>query len=151
MQAALLQARQCLRASPLPSDVPVGAVCVADNKIIGAGHNMRELRRDPAAHAEVLALQQAARRLGSWHLENVMLYVTLEPCFMCAGAIWQARVGRVVFGAWDARAGACGSVYDVPRDPRLNHLTQVRGGVREEECREMLVEFFRAKRNEPRQ
>jgi len=146
MQAALTQAKQCLRKSPLPSDVPVGAVCVFQNKIIGAGHNMRELRNDPAAHAEVIALQQAARHLHSWHLENVTLYVTLEPCFMCAGAIWQARLSRLVFGAWDIKAGACGSIYDVPRDPRLNHQMQMRGGVMEEECKILLQDFFKTKR-----
>lgn len=146
MQAAISQAKQCLRNSPLPSDVPVGAVCVLGHKIIGFGHNMRELRSDPAAHAEVLALQQAARHLHSWHLEKVTLYVTLEPCAMCAGAIWQSRLERLVFGAWDARAGACGSIYDIPRDPRLNHQMQVRGGVMEEECGELLRTFFRHKR-----
>lgn len=114
--------------------------------MIGAGHNMRELCNDPAAHAEVIALQQAARHLHSWHLENVILYVTLEPCFMCAGAIWQARLSRLVFGAWDTKAGACGSIYDVPRDPRLNHQMQVRGGVMEEECGELLRRFFHNKR-----
>ena len=107
---------------------------------------MRELRDDPAAHAEVIALQCAARHLRSWHLEKVTLYVTLEPCFMCAGAIWQSRLARLVFGAWDAKAGACGSIYDVPRDPRLNHQMQVRGGVMEEECRKILHEFFLDKR-----
>ncbi len=146
MQAALTQANQCLRKPPLPTDVPIGAVCVLDNKIIGVGHNMRELRGDPAAHAEVLALQQAARHLQSWHLEKVTLYVTLEPCAMCAGAIWQSRLSRLVFGAWDAKAGACGSIYDIPRDPRLNHQMQVRGGVMEEECKMLLQNFFKAKR-----
>jgi tRNA(adenine34) deaminase len=146
MQAAMTQAKQCLRKPPLLSDVPVGAVCVFENKIIGSGHNMRELRGDPAAHAEVIALQQAARHLHSWHLEKVTLYVTLEPCFMCAGAIWQSRLSRLVFGTWDAKAGACGSIYDIPRDPRLNHQMQMRGGVMEEKCGEILQEFFRNKR-----
>jgi tRNA(adenine34) deaminase len=146
MQAALTQAKLCLRPLPLPTDVPIGAVCVFQNKIIGSGHNMRELRNDPAAHAEVIALQQAARHLQSWHLEKVTLYVTLEPCFMCAGAIWQARLSRLVFGAWDSKAGACGSIYDIPRDPRLNHQMQVRGGVMEEECGELLRQFFCKKR-----
>lgn len=107
---------------------------------------MRELRNDPAAHAEVLALQQAARYLHSWHLEKVTLYVTLEPCAMCAGALWQSRLSRLVFGAWDIKAGACGSIYDIPRDPRLNHQMQVRGGAMEEECKTVLQEFFKAKR-----
>jgi len=146
MQVALFHARQCLRRPPLAVDVPVGAVCVRENRLIGAASNMRELRGDPAAHAEVLALQQAARAVGNWQLQDVSLYVTLEPCCMCAGAIWQARVARLVFGAWDDKAGACGSLYDVPRDPRLNHQTQLRGGVMEAECKALLQEFFHQRR-----
>jgi len=147
MQVALNQARQCLRQPPLAMDVPVGAVCVRENSLIGVASNLRELRRDPSAHAEILALQQAARARGRWQLQDVTLYVTLEPCCMCAGAIWQARIARVVFGTWDEKAGACGSLYDVPRDPRLNHQTQLRGGVMEEECKALLQEFFQARRS----
>ncbi|MBV9868515.1 MAG: nucleoside deaminase [Abitibacteriaceae bacterium] len=131
------------------SDVPVGAVCVWQGEIIGRGHNRREVERDPTAHAEVLALQAAATHLGDWHLTGVMLYVTLEPCVMCAGAIWLARVEQVVFGAWDERAGACGSVFDIVRDPRLNHRPQLRGGVLADECAALLKEFFATQRKPP--
>ena len=169
MREALQEARQCLRPQPLApaatlsnpsfannpapnlgltrqSDVPVGALCVLGGAIVGRGHNRREIERDPTAHAEVLALRAAAQQLGDWRLENVTLYVTLEPCVMCAGAIWLARVGRVVFGAWDERAGACGSLFDVARDPRLNHRPQLRGGVLAEECAALLREFFSSRR-----
>ena len=147
MQEALTEARLCLReSSSLPNDVPIGAICVKDNQIIGRGHNRRELDYDPTAHAEVLALRSAAQSLKNWHLEGVTLYVTLEPCPMCAGAIWLSRLQRVVFGAWDTRAGACGSLFDIPRDPRLNHRPQVRGGVLETECAALLQEFFAQRR-----
>ena len=154
MRAALDEAQKCLRSSPQPSapnthkdDVPVGAVCVRGKAIIVIAHNRRELDNDPTAHAELLALREAARVLNKSHLNDVTLYVTLEPCVMCAGAIWLARVGRVVFGAWDKKAGACGSMLDVPRDPRLNHRPQVRGGVLESECEAILRTFFEARRN----
>jgi tRNA(adenine34) deaminase len=145
MQAALAEARQCLRTAS-PSDVPIGAVCVLGNKIVGRGHNRRELDNDPTAHAEVLALRAASQTVNNRHLEGVTLYVTLEPCPMCAGAIWLSRIERVVFGAWDARAGACGSLFDIPRDPRLNHRPQLRGGVLETECAALLQEFFQQRR-----
>lgn len=154
MSVALEEACLCLRSLPsvagepnLPSDVPVGAICVHQNQIIARGHNRRELERDPTAHAEVLALRGAAAALGDWHLSGVTLYVTLEPCPMCAGAIWLARLGRVVFGAWDEKAGGCGSVFDIPRDPRLNHRPQMKGGVLENECAALLEEFFRERRS----
>jgi tRNA(adenine34) deaminase len=155
MREALAEARQCLRSSPPASngqssivdrqcpDVPVGAVCVHDGRVIGRGQNRREVDGDPTAHAEVLALRAAAQALGQWRLEGVTLYVTLEPCPMCAGAIWLARPDRVVFGAWDPAAGAAGSLFDILRDPRLNHRPQVRGGVLEEECAALLKSFFR--------
>ena len=127
-------------------DVPVGALCVLNNQIIGRGHNQREIGHDPTAHAEVLALRSAAEHLQSRRLAGVTLYVTLEPCAMCAGAIWLARAERVVFGAWDARAGACGSVFDILRDPRLNHRPQLKGGVLSDECAALLSEFFAARR-----
>jgi tRNA(adenine34) deaminase len=147
MQEALNEARLCLREpSSLPDDVPIGALCVKDNQIISRGHNRREVDKDPTAHAEILALREAAVCLDDWHLHGVTLYVTLEPCPMCAGALWLSRIERVVFGAWDARAGACGSVFDVPRDPRLNHRPQVRGGVLENECAALLHEFFHGRR-----
>ncbi len=142
MREALHEAQKCLRFNAQPSDVPVGALCVLDNQIIGRGHNRREADQNPTSHAELLAIQEAAQHLNSRHLDNVTLYVTLEPCPMCAGAIWLARISRVVFGAWDERAGACGSVFDIARDPRLNHRPQVRGGVLEEECKALLQDFF---------
>lgn len=146
MAEALREAMHCLRGNRDQDDVPVGAICVRDDVVIGRGHNQRELLRDPTAHAEVLALRAAAAYLGDWHLTGVTLYVTLEPCAMCAGAIWLARLERVVFGAWDTRAGACGSLFDIPRDPRLNHRPQLRGGVREQECSALLRDFFAGQR-----
>ena len=146
MRLALGEARHCLRLAPLPDDVPIGALCVFNGAIIGRGHNGRQLLNDPTAHAETLALREAARALGTSHLNGVTLYVTLEPCAMCAGALWLARAERVVFGAWDDKAGACGSVFDVARDPRLNHQIQVRGGVLQDECAALLQSFFSARR-----
>ena len=166
MREALFEARKCLRAidastrnfqtpspnpqsaigNPQPNDVPVGAVCVYQNRIIARAHNQRELNADPTAHAEVLALREAARVLATRHLEKVALFVTLEPCPMCAGALCLSRIGRVVFGAFDEKAGACGSVFDIARDPRLNHRPQLRGGVLEEECGALLTEFFASTR-----
>lgn len=128
-------------------DVPVAALVVDDRgEVIGAGRNERELRHDPTAHAEVLALREAAAGRDDWHLEGCTLVVTLEPCVMCAGAVLAARIPTVVFGAWDEKAGAGGSVYDVLRDRRLNHRVEVFPGVLAEECGEVLLDFFRAKR-----
>ena len=128
-------------------DVPIGAVVVsASGRVLGAGHNERELREDPTAHAEILALRRAARALGSWRVLDATLYVTLEPCAMCAGAIVLSRVPRVVFGCSDPKAGAAGSVLDVLAEPRLNHRPEVLGGVLEEECAEALRAFFRERR-----
>ena len=124
-------------------DVPVGAVVVdATGRILGAGRNERELRNDPTAHAEVVALRAAAAATGDWHLTDATLVVTLEPCIMCAGAILAARVPRVVFGAWDEKAGAVGSVYDVLRDRRLPHRVEVIAGVEAEACGRLLTDFF---------
>jgi tRNA(adenine34) deaminase len=124
-------------------DVPVGAVVVdAGGAVLGRGHNAREAHGDPTAHAEILALRAAAERGGSWRLGGCTLVVTLEPCTMCAGAIVLARLRRVVLGAWDPKAGACGSTRDVVRDRRLNHRVEVVGGVREEECGQLLRDFF---------
>jgi tRNA(adenine34) deaminase len=127
-------------------DIPIGAVVVRDGAVIGRGHNERELREDPTAHAETLALREAAAALGSWRVLDCTLYVTLEPCAMCAGAIVLARVPRVVFGAPDPKAGAAGSVLDVLDEPRLNHRPVVVAGVLGEECGELLRAFFRARR-----
>ncbi len=145
MRAALDEAQLCLRLDS-PDDVPVGAVCVYENQIIARAHNRREIDCDPLAHAEVLCLRAASQVLATRFLSEVTLYVTLEPCPMCAGAIWLSRLQRVVFGAWDERAGACGSLLDIPRDPRLNHRPQLRGGVLQGECEQLLREFFSGKR-----
>ncbi len=127
-------------------DVPVGAVVVRDGTVVGRGHNRREVDQDPTAHAEVLAIREAAATLGSWRLEGCTLGVTLEPCTMCAGAIVLARVPVVVYGATDPKAGAAGSLYDVLDDDRLNHRCEVEAGVRGEECGDLLRAFFRARR-----
>ena len=126
--------------------MPVGAVAVVDGRVVAARHNERELRGDPVAHAEVLALQDAAAALGSWRLDAVTLVVTLEPCPMCAGALVAGRVGRLVFGAADPKAGACGSLYNLCADPRLNHEVPVTAGVLADECSRLLVDFFDARR-----
>jgi tRNA(adenine34) deaminase len=128
-------------------DVPVGAVVVdAGGRVLGAGHNEREARSDPTAHAEVLALRAAAAALGTWRVHDATLYVTLEPCAMCAGAIVLARVPRVVFGTTDPKAGAAGSVVDLLDHPALNHRPAVVGGVLQPQCAALLVDFFRARR-----
>jgi tRNA(adenine34) deaminase len=127
----------------LTGDVPVGAVVVGPGgDVIGEGCNAREAWNDPTAHAELLAIRQASAALGTWRLDGCTLAVTLEPCTMCAGALVLARVPRLVFGAWDPKAGATGSVFDVVRDRRLNHRVEVVGGVREEECSAVLQAFF---------
>ncbi|MFJ4160857.1 tRNA adenosine(34) deaminase TadA [Microbacterium testaceum] len=134
-------------AAAADGDVPVGAVVVdAAGEVIGEGRNLREVTGDPTAHAEVVALREAARRLGTWHLAECTLVVTLEPCVMCAGAILQARIERVVFGSWDAKAGAAGSLYDVLRDRRLPHRVEVVGGVEEERASDRLCAFFEDRR-----
>jgi tRNA(adenine34) deaminase len=144
MGLALDEARLALE----HGDVPIGAVVLrdADGEVIGRGHNEREHRQDPTAHAEVLALQQAAAAVGSWRVLGCTLLVTLEPCAMCAGAIVLARVPRVVYGCTDPKAGAAGSVLDVLAEPRLNHRPEVIGGVRAEECAELLRRFFAERR-----
>ncbi|MEZ5231645.1 MAG: tRNA adenosine(34) deaminase TadA [Acidimicrobiales bacterium] len=142
MELALAEARLALE----HGDVPVGAVVVVDGEVVGRGHNERERRQDPTAHAEVLALQQAAAAVGSWRLGGATVVVTLEPCVMCAGALLSARVGRVVFGADDPKAGAAGSLYNVFADPRLNHEIPLRARVRAEECGALLTDFFEARR-----
>ncbi|MCT1458194.1 tRNA adenosine(34) deaminase TadA [Aestuariimicrobium sp. p3-SID1156] len=139
MDAALEFARRAL----LHADVPIGAVVVdAQGRVIAGACNERELHHDPTAHAEVLALRRAAERLGTWRLEGCTLVVTLEPCTMCAGALVLARVQRLVFGAFDEKAGAVASLFDVVRDARLNHRPEVVSGVRVEESAELLREFF---------
>src|SRR5256714_8536330 len=127
-------------------DVPIGAVVVKDGEVIGAGHNERELRADPTAHAELIALREAARTLSSWRVLDSVLYVTLEPCAMCAGAIVLARVPRVVFGTTDPKAGAAGSVLNVLAEPRLNHRPQVESGLLAEDCADLLRAFLGSQR-----
>ncbi|WP_432156488.1 tRNA adenosine(34) deaminase TadA [Streptomyces sp. bgisy153] len=141
MRLALDEARLAGRCG----DVPVGAVVLAADgtTVLGTGHNEREATGDPTAHAEVLALRRAAERLGRWRLTDCTLVVTLEPCTMCAGAIVQSRVDRVVYGARDDKAGAVGSLWDVVRDRRLNHRPEVIAGVLEDDCARLLTDFFR--------
>lgn len=152
MQEAITEATLALRAQGevgelLPDDVPIGAVILNDaGEIIGRGHNQRELTGDPTAHAEVLAIREAAQEVGEWRLENCTLVVTLEPCIMCAGAIVLARIPRIVIGAWDDKGGATGSVWDLVRDPAVNHFTEVISGVRQHECAALLTDFFKAQR-----
>jgi len=142
MRLALREAEAALE----HDDVPIGAVVVRDGEVIGAGHNERELRQDPTAHAEILALREASRALGSWRVLDAVLYVTLEPCAMCAGAVVLARVARVVYGTVDPKAGAAGSVLDVLAQPRLNHRPDVAAGLLAEECAALLTEFFGSRR-----
>ena len=123
-------------------EVPVGAILVQKNTIIARGHNQREWQQDPTAHAEMLVMQQAANRLHSWRLIDTTLYVTLEPCLMCAGAMLQARISRLVFGTVDRKAGACGSLFTVHQDSRLNHQIDILHGIHEKSCRHILQEFF---------
>ena len=136
------------RAARDAGEVPIGAVVLGSaGEVLGVGHNEREATHDPTAHAEVVALRAAAARLGTWRLEGCTLAVTLEPCPMCAGATWLARVERLVFGAWNEEYGAAGSLWDVVRDRRLNHRPEVVGGVLAEECSALLSDFFRTRRS----
>ena len=140
MRSAIAVAKSALKTA----DVPVGALIVdGENNIIATGYNEREAHQDPTAHAEIVAIRRAAQKLGTWRLAECKLVVTLEPCAMCAGAIAQSRIGTLVFGAWDEKAGAVGSVWDVLRDPRAIHKMEVIGGVLEAECAELLTSFFR--------
>lgn len=137
--------RQAIKEAELASlagEVPVGAVCVIDGKVIARGRNERESGNDPTSHAEMLAIRRASQALGSWRLTGCTLYVTLEPCLMCGGAIINSRIDRVVFGPYDPKAGAFGSLYNVGADPRLNHETSITGGVLEEISGKLLSEFF---------
>jgi tRNA(adenine34) deaminase len=144
MEFALAEARE----APAHDDVPVGAVVarIDTGEVLARRHNERELAHDPTAHAEVLALRDAAAALGTWRLEECALVVTIEPCPMCAGAATAARIGAVVFGAPDPKAGACGSLYNLPVDPRLNHETEVVDGIRAAEAAELLADFFADRR-----
>ena len=147
MSRALDHAREAVRLG----EVPVGAVVVHEGVAIAEAHNRRELDQDPTAHAELLAIRAAARALGSWRLEGCTLYVTLEPCAMCAGALVLARLPALVFGAADPKAGAVGSLYDIARDDRLNHRVEVTSGILADESAELLTRFFRSRRAKSRQ
>lgn len=138
MEYALKEAEQALRRK----EVPIGAVIVREGRILGKGYNQIESLQDPTAHAEMIAVTAAATALGGRRLEQCTLYVTLEPCPMCAGAIVAARIPRLVFGAWDPKAGACGTLYNIVQDTRLNHRVELVGGILEERCGGMLKDFF---------
>ncbi len=142
MRMALEEAR----AAAGKDEVPVGCVVVREDEVIGRGHNLRESAADPTAHAEIVALRRAAEALGRWHLDGATLYCTVEPCCMCAGALVNARVARLVYGVADPKSGACGSIFDVPREPRLNHRLEVRAGVLEQEALALLRRFFASRR-----
>jgi tRNA(adenine34) deaminase len=142
MRLALREAERALE----HGDVPIGSVVTRDGEVIASAPNERELRGDPTAHAEILALREASDRLGSWRLLDTVLYVTLEPCAMCAGAIVLGRVPRVIYGATDPKAGAAGSVFDVLAEPRLNHRPEVAGGLLAEDSAALLQEFFATRR-----
>ena len=143
--------REALREAELAAadgEVPVGAILVRDNTIVARGRNARERQQDPTAHAELIVIQEAAEQLQSWRLTGTTLYVTLEPCLMCAGAMLQARIPRLVFSAWDPKAGACGSLFRLHEDPRLNHQIAVTSGVLENESRDLLQRFFQRLRQD---
>lgn len=142
MKKALEQAKRAY----MIGEVPVGAVVVKDGAIISRGYNMRETKKDPTAHAELIAMKSAAKKLNSWRLSGCTLYVTLEPCPMCSGVIINSRIDKVVFGAYDAKAGCCTTLYHLCNDERFNHRAQILGGVMQESCAEILSNFFKEKR-----
>lgn len=142
MHCALAQAQK----AALEQEVPIGAVVVCNNTILSAAHNLRQHSHNPSDHAEFIAMLQAAKKLDSWHLERCCVYVTLEPCLMCAGLMLNARIARCVFGAYDQKAGACGSLYNVSNDFRLNHSFELKGGVLADESAILLQQFFKHKR-----
>ena len=144
MDEALVEAKIALK----KNEVPVGSVIVWKDKIIGRGHNLRESSGDPTAHAEMIAIEEAAKFLGGWRLSGAALYVTLEPCIMCMGAIVQARISQLVFGPFDEKGGACGSLYDIANDKRLNHIVKVVSGVKSEEASSLLKTFFKERRKD---
>lgn len=135
--------------APAVGEIPIAALIVQGNQVLAQAHNYRELWQDPTAHAEIIAIRAAATALGTWRLTDTTLYVTVEPCSMCIGAIILARVSRVVFGAKDPKGGACGSVFDLSAEPRLNHRVAVTGGVLEQECQAFIQKFFKELREAP--
>jgi tRNA(adenine34) deaminase len=142
MQLALEAAKR----APALGEVPIGAILVQDGQVLAQAHNLREVWQDPTAHAEVVAIREAATRLGTWRLTGTTLYVTVEPCAMCIGAIILSRIDRLIFGAKDPKAGACGSIFNLPEERRLNHRVEVVGGVLEQESQDLLQAFFRGLR-----
>ncbi len=143
MQLALREAQKAAKRQ----EIPVGAVALIKDKIIARSHNLRETKQDPLGHAEIYLLSKVSKKLKRWRLSDVTIYVTLEPCLMCMGAMIQARVGKLVFGCKDPKAGACGSLYDLSSDVRLNHKIEVTSGVLEKECSQILSEFFKKLRS----
>lgn len=143
MQEALDQAQEAAEAG----EVPVGAVIVRDGQIIAKAHNMTEQMKDPTAHAEILAIRQAAKALGGWRLTGCQMFVTTEPCSMCAGAIVWARIEKLYIGTMDPKAGACGSVFNIPQEEKLNHRVEIENGLMEEECSQLMKTFFKKIRN----
>ena len=143
MQEALDQAQEAAEAG----EVPVGAVIVRDGQIIAKAHNMTEQMKDPTAHAEILAIRQAAKALGGWRLTGCQMFVTTEPCSMCAGAIVWARIEKLYIGTMDPKAGACGSVFNIPQEKKLNHNVEIEKGLMEEECSQLMKTFFKKIRN----
>lgn len=139
MRLALRQAAL----APEVGEIPIAAILVHRGEVLASAHNYREISQDPTAHAEMIVIRRAAERLGTWRLTETTLYVTVEPCSMCAGAIIQSRIGRLVFGARDPKAGACGSIFDIPAEHRLNHRVEVVGGLLERECQTLLRKFFK--------
>jgi tRNA(adenine34) deaminase len=145
------KALQAARKAEAQGEVPIGAVVVRDGLVLATGYNLRESKHDPTAHAELIAIRQASRRAGAWRLTGATLYVTLEPCPMCMGAIILARLDRLVFGSFDPKAGAAGSLFDLTNDSRLNHRLPVTSGVRQQECSALLSDFFRDMRARKRE
>lgn len=139
MKEALAEAKKAAAAG----EVPVGAVIVKDGEIIGRGHNETETAKDPTAHAEMIAIRQAAKNLGGWRLTGCTMYVTTEPCSMCAGAIVWSRISRLFIGAMDPKSGACGSVFNIPQESRLNHFVEIETGLMQEECSSLMKSFFK--------
>ncbi|NPV43734.1 MAG: nucleoside deaminase [Firmicutes bacterium] len=139
MKEALNEAQKAIE----KGEIPIGAVVTRGGKIISRAHNLKEMLKDPTAHAEILAIRQAAEAVGDWRLEGCDIYVTVEPCPMCAGAIVQARIDRLVYGVMDLKAGACGSVFNIAREKRLNHQVEIISGIMEDDCRNLLKAFFK--------
>jgi len=146
----MLKALEQAKNAASQQEVPIGAVAIQNGKIIARAHNLRESRQDPLGHAEIYLISKISKKIKSWRLGSVTVYVTLEPCLMCMGALLQARIGRLVYGCKDPKAGACGSLYDLSQDQRLNHRIEVESGILGKECAEILSKFFKNLRKKPR-